>query len=114
SSTGTFGNDLTTGTGFCFGDGSGTACPCGNNSAPGSKAGCLNSFGQGAVLSASGAASVANDSVVLLASGMPASTSALFFQGTSPQTGGAGAVFGDGLRCANGTVVRLKTKTVTG
>ncbi len=113
TSTGTYASNLTTGSGFCFGDGSGTACPCGNNSPVGSGAGCLNSFGQGAVLTATGTASVASDSVVLVASGMPASTSALFFQGTSQQGGGTGAVFGDGLRCASGTIVRLKTKTVT-
>src|SRR5690606_24664372 len=37
-------------------------------------------------------------------------SSALYFQGTAQQNGGAGAVFGDGLRCAAGTVIRLGTK----
>jgi hypothetical protein len=37
-------------------------------------------------------------------------SSALYFQGTSPLAGGAGSVFGDGLRCAGGTVIRLGTK----
>jgi hypothetical protein len=115
STTGTFAtNILPPFTGFCFGDGTGTACPCGNNSTPGAGAGCLHSFGQGAVLSASGTASVASDSILLTAVGMPPSTSVLFFQGTIQQNGGAGAVFGDGLRCAGGTVVRLGSKTVTG
>jgi hypothetical protein len=34
----------------------------------------------------------------------------LYFQGTNPQNGGLGSVFGDGLRCAGGSVVRLGTK----
>jgi hypothetical protein len=38
-------------------------------------------------------------------------SSALYFQGTSQTAGGAGSVFGDGLRCAGGTVVRLGTKS---
>jgi hypothetical protein len=41
-------------------------------------------------------------------------SSALYFQGTTRTNGGAGAVFGDGLRCAGGTVVRLGTKTNSG
>jgi hypothetical protein len=43
-------------------------------------------------------------------SGMP-NSSALYFQGTTAISGGMGAVFGDGLRCAGGTVIRLGTKT---
>jgi hypothetical protein len=34
----------------------------------------------------------------------------LYFQGTTRLNAGNGAVFGDGLRCAGGTVVRLGTK----
>jgi hypothetical protein len=34
----------------------------------------------------------------------------LFFQGTATSGGGAGTVFGDGLRCAAGTVLRLGTR----
>ena len=36
---------------------------------------------------------------------------ALYFQGTTQQSAGLGAPFGDGLRCAGGTIVRLGTKT---
>jgi hypothetical protein len=93
----------------CAGDGSGTACPCGNTSSIGAGAGCLSSLGVGATLRATDVASLANDSLVLHASQMPA-TPCLFFQGTTHQSGGAGAVFGDGLRCAGGIVVRLATK----
>ncbi len=97
------------GTGFCFGDGSGTACPCGNASAPADAAGCLSSLGTPGKLGASGTPSVSADSIVLTGTGMP-NSSALYFQGTGQQAGGAGAVFGDGLRCAAGSVIRLGTK----
>ncbi|MFN9785271.1 MAG: thrombospondin type 3 repeat-containing protein [Planctomycetia bacterium] len=96
--------------GFCFGDGSGTACPCGNASAVGSGAGCLNSLGSAGLLAGAGIPSIAADTVVLAGSGMP-NSSALYFQGTLRQSGGAGALFGDGLRCAGGSVVRLGTAT---
>ena len=99
----------TTGTPFCFGDGSGTGCPCGNNAAAGARTGCLNSLGQGARIAASGAASIAADSLVLAGSGMP-NSSALYFQGTAQVGSGAGSAFGDGLRCASTAVVRLGTK----
>jgi hypothetical protein len=93
---------------YCFGDGTGTQCPCGNNSVVGSGQGCLSSLGVGAKLSASGFASLANDTAVLTGVNMP-NSSALYFQGTTLQSGGLGAVFGDGLRCAGGSVIRLKT-----
>jgi hypothetical protein len=96
--------------GFCFGDGSGTACPCGNASAVGAGAGCLNSLGSAGLLAGAGIPSIAADTVVLTGSGMP-NSSALYFQGTLRQSGGAGALFGDGLRCAGGSVVRLGTAT---
>ena len=38
-------------------------------------------------------------------------SSVLYFQGTLQTAGGAGTVFGDGLRCASGSVIRLATKT---
>jgi len=68
-------------TATCAGDGSGTACPCGNASAVGADSGCLNSTGNGGHLEALGTASIASDTVLLRASGMPDS-SALYFQGT--------------------------------
>ena len=40
--------------------------------------------------------------------------SALYFQGTSRVNAGAGSVFGDGLRCVGGAVVRLGTKLNSG
>jgi hypothetical protein len=98
------------GTAFCVGDGSGAACPCGNNSAPGSGEGCLSSLGVGGKVAGSGNASVANDTLALTGSNMPSST-CLYFQGTTQLGAGAGVAFGDGLRCAGGTIIRLGTKT---
>ena len=54
------------------------------------------------------------DTFALSASGMPANVSLLFFQGTQAQSGGLGAVFGDGLRCASGSVVRIATTLADG
>jgi hypothetical protein len=97
---------------YCSGDGTATACPCGNSGAAGN--GCANSLNPGgAHIAGSGVASVAADSFVLTGTGMP-NASALYFQGTIQVAGGAGAVFGDGLRCAAGTVIRLATKLNSG
>ncbi len=98
---------------FCAGDGTGTACPCGNTGASG--AGCANSTGTSGLLAASGTPRVSADTLSLAVSGLPASVSVLFFQGTQQQNAGMGSAFGDGLRCAGGSVVRLGTKlTVAG
>jgi hypothetical protein len=112
------GSSCNPGVGYCFGDEtSGTLCPCsvngGGSQPPGAPGnGCPNSVNpSGANLTASGVASLASDSVTLLGSGMP-NSSALYFQGTLRfGAGGNGAAFGDGLRCAGGSVIRLKTVT---
>lgn len=97
---------------FCAGDGSATACPCANPGASGH--GCANSVAPaGALLIASGAASITNDALVLSGSSMP-ENSVLYFQGTSSSNGGQGVVFGDGLRCIAGAIVRLGTKANVG
>jgi hypothetical protein len=99
-----------TGTSFCFGDGTGTACPCSNSGAPGH--GCDNSFSTGgAHLTATGTASVSSDSLQLASTGeLPASLS-IFLQGNAAM---AATNFGDGLRCASGTLLRLYTKNASG
>jgi len=99
-----------TGTPYCFGDGSGAACPCANTSVAGANVGCLNSLGLGGKIVGTGLASVSADTLRLDAINMP-NSSCLYFQGTAQQTGGAGFVFGDGLRCAAGTILRLGTKS---
>ena len=92
---------------YCFGDGTGTACPCGNSGAAGN--GCASSVNvNGANLAASGSTSLAGDTLVLSGTGMP-NSSVLYFQGTTQIS----TVFGDGLRCAGGSVIRLATKNNT-
>lgn len=89
----------------------GSGAPC-NNTSP--EAGCANSTGTGGLLTATGRASVGFDTLVLHGQAMPATTSVLYFQGTQQIAGGAGVIFGDGKRCAGGTVVRLGRKPNVG
>jgi hypothetical protein len=93
------------GSAYCFGDGSGTACPCGNSGA--SDEGCTNSTLSGATLAAGGSASVFADDLIFDAAGLVPTQPALLFSGLNAVNGGAGVVFGDGLRCAGGSVQRL-------
>lgn len=94
------------GTPLCFGDGGGTACPCGNPG--GGSEGCSNSTGNGGILAASGHDSVALGDLVLEASNALPGQPGLFFQGDNSINGGTGIPFGDGLRCCGGNVVRLQ------
>lgn len=95
-------------TAYCFGDGSATPCPCGNNGAPGE--GCANSSGSGGVLLAEGSTSVAADDLAFAAMGLLPSQPVLLFSGMNAINGGNGIAFGDGLRCAGGSVVRLSVR----
>jgi hypothetical protein len=98
---------------FCFGDGTGTPCPCGNPGLPGR--GCENSFGTGGgLLAGSGSARIGTDTLLFTASGLPDTASALFFQGDGVLGNGNGVVFGDGLRCAGGTIGRLAIRSAVG
>ncbi len=91
---------------YCFGDAG--LCPCATGGNPGK--GCPNSLAPGgARLWTSGVASIAADTLSLDGRFMPAS-SALYFQGTLQLNNGLGTAFGDGLRCAGGSVIRLGTK----
>jgi len=94
---------------YCAGDGTVLPCPCANDSAPGANEGCLSSLGLGGKLVGAGIASIAADTVVLTGTQMP-NSSALYFQGTTQIS----TVFGDGLRCAGGSVIRLGTKSNVG
>lgn len=90
---------------YCFGDGSGTPCPCGNTGAPGG--GCANSVGTGGVLAGVGSASVSVDDLRCEASSLVPNQPALLFAADNATNGGDGLVFGEGLRCAGGNLVRL-------
>lgn len=91
---------------FCAGDGVdpslSSACPCANTGAL--DHGCANSaHASGALLATSGL--VLDDDVVLHATRMPSSAAAIFLKGDAEELGGL--VFGDGVRCVGGTLLRL-------
>ena len=92
---------------YCSGDGSlATACPCGNSGVAGR--GCANSQpgSIGAWITSSG--TVSPDTVVLFASGMMPTASAIYLQGDANVA--AGIVFGDGVRCVGGALKRMAIK----
>ncbi len=94
------------GTGTSFQPG----CPCANNGLLGR--GCDNSQATGgAWLGATGRASVTGDTLQLQVHDTTSNTSALFYQGTSVNTP---ILYGDGMRCIFGTIVRLATKNTVG
>ena len=97
-------------TALCFGDGTqASPCPCGNNGSAGR--GCDNSGATGgARLALTGVADP--DSVTLIASSLGSSSLAIFMQGDALL--GPGIPFGDGLRCAGGTLKRLYAKSPLG
>ncbi len=92
---------------FCFGDGTGTNCPCLNPGGPGR--GCRNgTFPLGAELIPGGSASVSAADLRLDVFESRPNSPGVFFQGTTRVGSGQGATFGDGLRCVGGQVVRLE------
>lgn len=96
---------------FCFGDGLDTAhtsaCPCGNTGSP--YRGCANSLvPEGAALRVRGFPST--DDLELHAAGMPATVTCVYLQGDAL----ADAVFGDGVRCIGGRLVRLRAVSNSG
>ena len=99
---------------FCFGDpGLGTPCPCTNDndgSVPGS--GCANgAFDSGAQLTGTGSASVGGDTLVLRSTGLEPNNSGLYFQAKNKLSG---SVWGDGLQCAGGGLIRLQVRASNG
>ena len=90
---------------YCAGDGSGTGCPCGNESGP--NGGCENISVRGAELFALGSASLAADDVEFHTVRARGNQTALLFAGTQALSGGNGFAFGDGLLCAGGQIARL-------
>lgn len=103
---------------YCYGDGGlagCTACPCGNDAAAGTQAGCLNSAGTGARLEVSGLACVTNDTLRFeLLSATPNSFALLLtganrlpLAGPCPPGSGISPINLDGLRCMGGGLRRL-------
>jgi Tol biopolymer transport system component len=94
------------GAGFTIG------CPC-SNPPSGPNRGCDNSSGTGgAILSASGMAYVASDDLVFTTSDERPTATSVVLQGTSGAP--LGIVYGQGLRCAAGTLRRLFVKAASG
>ncbi len=93
---------------FCYGDGSGTACPCNNDSLLGHAGGCAHQNGDGAILAATGNPSIANDTLQFAVTSGAANTFSVMMSGDNrlPLVGnvGAGVQVFDGLRCAEGAV----------
>jgi Tol biopolymer transport system component len=92
---------------ICDGDGLARRCPCDNWGATGN--GCASSFNTlGAHLAGSGTPSVSADTLVLAASGM-LDNHVTYVQGETVLANGYGNLFGDGLFCAGGHLIRLAT-----
>jgi hypothetical protein len=92
---------------YCFGDGSGAACPCGNFVPSGTQTGCSSSLGVGGRLTGTGQAILSADTMLLTADQLPANASMLFFQGLTPNNLGHGTPAFDGLVCAGGGLIRM-------
>jgi hypothetical protein len=97
---------------YCFGDGSGKACPCANPGAPG--AGCANSSGEGALMWSTGSTKFSADDFALHATQLPPSGGiGLAMAGSTQYFGGMGWTFQDGLLCVSGLLHRFPAKTFT-
>jgi hypothetical protein len=94
------------GTQYCFGDNP-SNCPCGNgNDGSLPLGGCANGvFASGANLAGSGVASLSADTLILSTTGLQPTQSGLYFQANNDL--GSGIVWGDGLQCAGGGLIRL-------
>ena len=84
-------------------------CPC-SNPASGPERGCNNSSGTGgAALTAAGIAYLSMDSLAFTTTGQTPSATSILLQGDAVVP--TGAVFGQGVRCAGGSLKRLFVKS---
>ncbi len=103
------GGNISSGMAYCFGDGSGATCPCGNVGGAGE--GCSNSAGVGSTLTGSGNASLSNDTLQMDVVGVPGAKPGLIIRGNNQIANLAG----DGLLCAGGGSMRSQVQvTVAG
>ncbi|HTF87032.1 MAG TPA: MopE-related protein [Planctomycetota bacterium] len=86
--------ETSAGTPYCFGDGTGTPCPCLNSGSPGH--GCMNSTGEGSLCSSIGGTSVSLDNAFLSTVNLPPNKPSLYLGG---QVSTTGIQFYDGLLC---------------
>ncbi|MCA8979452.1 MAG: hypothetical protein H6831_13890 [Planctomycetes bacterium] len=93
------------GTGMCYCHS--LIAPCGNID---NTAGCANSTGAGALITAYGTTSIANDDVVLSVSGAPANKVGMWLSGTAGQQ----VPFKDGNLCVAGNTERMELTTTNG
>ena len=100
------------GTPYCFGDGSGTACPCANVGIAGH--GCDLSQGTGGAcltIQDFNPNGVGGGTATALGTNLPLGTTpgVVLLRGTMRENGGAGSVLGDGLLCVEAPVVRIRS-----
>jgi enediyne biosynthesis protein E4 len=106
--------NIVQGSAYCFGDGTGTPCPCGASGNAGE--GCQNTTGvRGAEMTAAGKAHIGNDSFRLYIQGVPGNKPGLLLRGMNQLNGGLGNPVGDGLLCTGGQTARSHVQvTVAG